>query len=1406
MKKILGLDIGTTSIGWAFVNEADTEVEKSEIKKLGVRVIQYDDNLKTVDRKTGKVSDSKTPAKDFESGKGLSPNAGRTQKRGMRRNLHRYQLRRDALISILKRQGFIEEMTLLSENNKNSTFSTYKLRAKSAKEEISLQDFAKVLLMINKKRGYKSSRKTKNDNEGQFIDGMHIAKELYEKDITPGQYVYQLLTKGSKYIPDFYRSDLQNELQKIWDFQKQFYPEILTDELKEKIKDKNRGATWKTLEKPFNIKGIKLSGKKQEIKLEQYRLRSIAISEKIDLEYLAILAQEINSQINNSSGYLGAISDRSKELFFNKQTVGENLYSQLKQNSHASLKNQVFYRQDYLDEFNTIWEKQKEFHPKLTEELKEEIRDVIIFYQRKLKSQKGLLSHCEFESWEKEIIDEVTGIKHKKIVGHRVIPKSSPLFQEFKIWQNLNNIKVTDKTSGEYGPLDIDSKQKIFKKLNIVNKLSNKDFLKVLFENPKDYEINFESIEGNRTNAELFKVYDKILEYEGEELNFAKMEVDEIVDSIKNKFNELKISTEILEFNSDLDGDAFDKQPQMQLWHLLYSFVEDNSKSGNAKLLQKLENKFGFKKEYAKLIANINLQQDYGNLSARAIRKILLHLREGNTYDTACTLAGYNHSDSKTKEEIENKELKDRLELLKKNSLRNPIVEKILNQMINVVNAIIKDEHFGKPDEIRLELARELKKSSKERKEMTDGIRKSTAENEEIRKKLQNEFGITKVTRNDIFRYKLWQELAPNGYHTIYTQTYIPKEKLFSKEFDIEHIIPQAKLFDDSFSNKTLALRKINIEKGNETAHDFLKTKLNQEEFEQYLARIERMYRRGEIKKTKYYKLKMQGKDIPDGFIDRDIRNTQYIAKKARKMLEEVVSVVNTTTGSVTSRLREDWQLINIMKEINLPKYEKLRLVKTIKSKNGQIEKQIVDWSKRNDHRHHAMDALTVAFTKHAHVQYLNNLSARTDERHIKHSEIYGIEKKYLYRDDRNKLLFVPPMPLHEFRNEAKKNIESILVSFKAKNKVVTRNKNRIKIKGKDKYKDKIELTPRGALHKETIYGKINQYKTKLEKVGTSFDYEKINSVANQKYRLALLARLNEFDGNPIKAFGGKNSPSKNPTYINRIKTIQVPDKVKLVTQESIYTIRKEVSPYFKSSKEIEKVIDVGIRKILQKRLDEFNGDPKKAFSNLDKNPIWLNKEKGIAIKRVKISGVTNAEPLHSKKDHNGSFILNDKGEKQDVDFVSTGNNHHVAIYRDQDGNLQDEVVSFFEAVWRVREDLPIINKNKNDWQFLFTMKQNEYFVFPSKDFDPNEIDLLDSKNATIISPHLFRVQKFSKVEYGNSAVRDYVFRHHLETQLIDIKETRNTTYKIFKNISEFENIVKVRINHLGQIVKVGEY
>ena len=1401
-KRILGLDLGTSSIGWALVDEAEVG-EKSSVVKLGVRIIQYDTFT------NGEGQEIKgNPADYFSAGKSVTPNAARTKSRSMRRNLQRYKLRRKMLIETLKEYNIINDSTLINESGPASTYSTLSLRAKAAVEEISLEDLARVLVNINKKRGYKSSRKAGSSEDGNLVDGMSIARKLYDKGITPGQYVYGILRSGKYFIPDFYRSDLEEEFDRVWKKQSEFYPELLTDDLRESLRGKNKSQTWAICQKPFNIVGVKRNQKGRELVTDNYRLRSVAIDSKISLEKLAIVLQEINGQIKNSSGYLGGISDRSKFLHFNNLTVGQWQMKQLDANRHFSLKNQTFFRQDYLDEFERIWSVQSAYHPELTPELKKILRDIVIFYQRPLRSQKGLVGICEFEN---RVIDTVEeGREKTRRIGLKVCPKSSPLFQEFKMWQVINNLKVNGRE------LEQEQKEMLAEELSIRGRMSDKDVLKVLFKNPKDLSLNFKSVEGNDTMAALYSAYSKIIAATGhQEYDFSKMPAADAKEIVSRIFSALGWKTDFLTFDSSLPNPDYECQPVFRLWHLLYSYEGDKSVSGNASLIKYVSEITGMEEEYARILTGLTFSPDYGSLSSKAMRKILPFMKDGNEYSLACEYAGYRHSaKSLTKEELANREYSDAISLLPKNSLRNPMVEKILNQMANVVNEVIAT--YGKPDEVRIELARDLKKSAEERKEMTEAITKSTAEYDGYRKTLKEEFGIDNPSRNDLIRYRLYMELKDNGYHTLYSNTYIPREKLFSKEFDIEHIIPQAKLFDDSFANKTLEARQINIEKSNKTAYDFVSEKYGEEYLAEYQSRIEQLCKNGSISRTKKAKLLMREEDIPQGFIERDLRDTQYISRKAKEMLEEIVPFVVSTTGSITDRLREDWQLVDVMRELNWDKYDKLGMTYYVNDSDGRRIPKIKDWTKRNDHRHHAMDALTIAFTRRSYIQYLNNLNARIPKstyqntntvledygisdipRNQRTSVVMSVELNQMYRDSKGRLRFIPPMPIDEFRQVAKAKMEEILVSMKTKGKVVTRNTNITKKRGG--LNRKAQLTPRGQLHNETVYGRIMLPVFKEEKVGSGFDYVKIATVVSQSHRNALKFRLEAFGGDPKKAFTGKNSLEKNPLYIDAVHSDIVPAKVWTLSYEEQYTKREPVSPDLK----VDKVIDKKIKEILLARLYEFGGDAKKAFVNLDENPIWLNREKGIAIKRVTITGKNNVVPLHCKRDNTGSLILDDEGNPIPTDYISTGNNHHVAIYRDADGNLQEQMVSLLEAVTRVNLGIPVIDRDyKRDegWSFLFSMKQNEFFVFPDPKtgFDPADYDLMDVANYPLISRHLFRVQKFT--------TKDYVFRHHLETTVTNNDASlRNITWKRITNLKELAHVVKVRINHLGNIVHIGE-
>ena len=1364
------MDLGTTSIGWALVNQAENQEERSSIIRAGVRV-----NPLTVDEKDG-----------FTSGKDITTNADRRLKRGARRNLQRYKLRRENLITLMKSLGWIDDSSILSEDGKNSTFSAYRLRAKAAVDAVSLEELARVFLMINKKRGYKSSRKAaaSDGEDGRLIDGIEIAKVLYEENLTPAQHSLRLIEENhmnARRLPDYYSSDLKSELDRIWSVQASFYPEILTPDFREMINRKSRGQVAKVFKEKFNVLTADNKGKDKKIVALQWRVS--ALSERLPLDVLAYVVADICGAVSDASGYLGDISDRSKFLYFHKLTVGQYLYSELEKNPHFRVRNKVFYRQDYMDEFERIWETQKQFHPELSDELKHEFRDIIIFYQRRLKSQKGLISFCEFESHK---IKKSVGGKEKEItIGCRVAPKSSPMFQEFKIWSVLNNIVVTS-PEGDKRQLTSEEKTKLSVSLQLYPKMSEKEVVAILFGKKAGASLNYKQIEGNDTMSAFFDKYVEIASLCGYDSIAGRKTVEEKLEALSVCFEQNGFNTDILRFDSSLPKEQYEQQPFFKLWHLLYSYEGDKSKTGNASLIKKIAEICSMPEDIASVLSGLTFKNDYASLSHKAIRKILPYLKEGHVYSEACEMAGYSHSkDSLTSEERDSRILVDSLAVLPKNSLRNPVVEKILNQMINVVNAIGRE--YGKPDEIHIELARELKQSKDERRKATESIAKNNAKNEKLKNELRQEFGLKNVSRNDIIRYKLYQELEGNKFHTLYSDRYISQEQLFSKEIDIEHIIPQSMLFDDSLSNKTLEFRDVNLAKGNMTARDFVEQAYGHEGMERFRSKVEALCGSGAISERKKRYLFMAASEVPRDFINRDLKDSQYIAREAKRILSSYARVVMTTTGSVTARLREDWRLVNVIQEIDMDKYDKAGRTYYEERRDGSFEKRIAEWSKRDDHRHHAMDAITIAFTRPSHIQLLNNLAARSDNG----GAIYGIWKKETHRKD-SAWVFNPPMPYDELRAEVKNALEDVLVSHKAKNKVMTRSVNMTRKKGG--FNEKVELTPRGALHKESVYGKLLKYETSMVAVNAKMTKDVIETVSSKIERDALMARLHENGEDPKKAFSGKNAISKNPIFIDAAHSRQLPPKVKCTRLVVSYKLRKPVD----QNLTISKVVDSRVRGLLEQRISDFGGDARTAFQNLDADPIWLNEEKRIPVRTVTISENFDLSALHDKRNKDGKLEI----PESPADFVNLRNNHHIAIYVDDRGKYQEKVVTYFEAVQRVLDGLLPVDKTFNSslgWKFLFSLKINEMFVFPDKetDFVPTEVDLTDPKNYSLVSRHLFRVQKLSS--------RDYCFRHHLETKIEDVKELQDIIWKRITSLDNLKGIVKVRINHVGDIVAVGE-
>ena len=1122
MKKILGLDIGVSSVGWAFIHETESENEEADFTEIGSRIIPLTNN----DRD------------QFSQGLSITKHKDRTQKRTARKTNNRYKLRKYQLNEELKKH----EIEIPKELFALTASQLYALRERALFEEIDRFELARIWFHLNQKRGYQSVR-------GESVEQSNEEEDKDEKE-----------------------------------------------------------------------------NKKKE------------------------------------SEYLEGITSRSKILKENNLTIGQYLRKRIQnyedyRGIESPVTNVIFARQDYCNEFNKIWDFQHQFHPDfLTNDLLKRVRDEIIFMQRPLLSQKHLVSDCNFE-------------KH-----HKAAPKSSPLFQIFKVWQDINHFEIKTK-KGKIVELTLEMKQKVFNHLDSRFEMSKKELFELLDLSPKDHRLNFKDIRGNMTKAKFVEA-----------------------------FTALNINRPDL-LTCDSGGNP-EEQPLFRLWHLLYSVNEKNYEQILANKLTAFP--YHFTEEQAQgLTKKVSFKADFGNLSSRAMRKILPHMEKGLPYDKACLEVGIRHSNYLTKQENLDRTLLPELLPLPKNSLRQPVVEKIVNQVINVVNAIIKDPEMGRPDEIRIELARELKQNIKQRKR----TEKNNTDRQKERKgivikilKTFSDFRERDVTNRMIEKWRLYEET--NGICLYTGEKMDLGAVLLGKGYDVEHIIPKSRRFDDSFGNKTIADSPTNRDKNDATAYDFMRTK-GGTDFEKYIEIIHsiknlRDDKRDNLLTTLNPDWKEEAKQLSTDFISRQLRETQYITKQVRLELDKICRKVTVTTGQITDYLRHQWGIDEVLKTVNFEKYDSAGKVITEeyfdRQGNARSRQKIEDWSKRDDHRHHAIDALVIAYTKPEYVKRLNDLN-----------QVYDSYKEMKKDTDRLESMTKFPQPNIKggLIPVAIKATENVLISFKAGKKAVSKSKN--------KKTGQVAIIPRGQLHEETVYG------------------ERVDKITGERY---FVIRKN---------------------------------------------LKFEKMGYFNSIKQIEKIEDETLRNKIIHIIEACGGDIQQALSK----PIYQNEAQQIPIKRVTIKAqIKKAVPLGNRL---GAF-------------VAEGNNHHLALYRNAKGKYVTELVTLWEAVVRKQQGKALINRNHEEGlEFLTAFQQNEMFIH---ELSIEQIEeAIAQNNRKLLSKHLYRCQFVSKNDAGQIFVP---FRHHLETKLDDSKSSKDMKrFRLVQGVSELLKFTKVKINHLGKIVKV---
>ena len=784
----------------------------------------------------------------------------------------------------------------------------------------------------------------------------------------------------------------------------------------------------------------------------------------------AIVGDEGEKKKDSNSAYLAGIRANDEKLQDEHKTVGQYFAEQLRQSQSESptggisyrIKDQIFSRQRYIDEYDQIMAAQRVHYPDiLTDEFIRMLRDEVIFMQRPLKSCKHLVSLCEFEKQERVMrVQQDDGKGGRQLVerrvkfGPKVSPKSSPLFQLCRIYEAVNNIRLT-RPDGSPRDITPEERAKIVAHLQSNASLSFAALKKLLKEKAliADQLTSKSGLKGNSTRVALASALQPYPQYH----HLLDMELETRMMTVQLTDEE---TGEVTEREVAVVTDSYVRQPLYRLWHILYS-IEEREAMRRALITQ-----LGMKEEdldgglLDQLYRLDFVKPGYGNKSAKFICKLLPQLQQGLGYSEACAAVGYRHSNSPTSEEITERTLLDKIPLLQRNELRQPLVEKILNQMINLVNALKAE--YG-VDEVRVELARELKMSREERERMAEGNRRREKENKAIAEKIQK-CGLY-PTKSRIRKYMLWEEA---GHQCLYCGQSIEEEQCLREGgMEVEHIIPKSVLYDDSYGNKTCACRRCNKEKGNRTALEYIRAKGWEAE---YMERINGLLDKKAISYSKHQRLRWLKEDIPSDFLERQLRLTQYISRQAMAILQQGIRRVSASEGGVTARLRSLWGYDDILHTLNLDRYDSMGETERVSREGETTEKlRIKDWSKRKDHRHHAIDALVVASTRQGYIQRLNRVSSES-EREAMSGEI---EMQKVTKTDKLSLLerWLTQRPHLSVRAVSDK-VAEILISYRPGKRVVTRGRNIYLCHGKKCVQSGL-LVPRGPLSKETVYGQI---------------------------------------------------------------------------------------------------------------------------------------------------------------------------------------------------------------------------------------------------------------------------------------------------------------------------------------------
>lgn len=691
---------------------------------------------------------------------------------------------------------------------------------------------------------------------------------------------------------------------------------------------------------------------------------------------------------------------------------------------------------------------------------------------------------------------------------------------------------------------------------------------------------------------------------------------------------------------------------------------------------------------------------------------------------------------------------------------------------------------------------------------------------------------LSKTEYNDVPQEPTNDEIKRIRYISPYTGQIIPLSRLFTRDYEIEHVIPQSRFFDDSFSNKVICELAVNKLKDNLLGYEFIKSHhgaivdcgcnrtvkiLDVDAYERLVAKLYA------TNKAKREKLMME--DIPDIFIARQLNDSRYMSRYILSLLSRIVrdddeqestsKHVIPVNGAITDRLKQDWGVNNKWNELILPRFERMNKITgtgdfTYVNKEGKLVPTVPIGmmkgfsKKRIDHRHHAMDAIVIACTTRSHVNLLNNESARSGNREMRYALSNKLRRKEdVVIDGVKKTVFKEfYLPWNSFPADVLSTLQGIIVSFKSKVRIIQKSTNKYtRFVEKDGMKNKVvdwqdssrNVTVRKSLHKESNFGLALIRKKNRKKIDNVITNPSL--IVDRELRSVVLSLIEQFGSNEqVVRYLKANAALYQKYDLNNVEVFEpMGAKRDRLISKFDFKSKNEINKA-NIEKRIRQITDTGIQKILLAYLEENVNNLEFAFSpeglaQMNDNITLLN------------GGVPH-KPIESARFMEALGMKFPKGQigckpKQFVE-ADDGANLYFAVYEGEEGKRSFETIQLKDAIAALNSKLPVVApQDEKGRDLLFCLSPGDLVYVPTA--EELESGIID---VEINPDNVYSAKSFDK---GNA----YFVKANIANQIInqkDIKELKIQDPYVFSDNNDANIFVRticvpVKVDRLGNII-----